>query len=81
MLQELDSKQELIDKLQRHLEDVVLKSKADIKVLVKEVKLLRGSQEELKEMLNQSTEEKAELQVKCELYLNRYFEFGCDTCA
>ncbi|XP_020265604.1 PX domain-containing protein EREL1 isoform X1 [Asparagus officinalis] len=62
LLEDLDSKQEQIDKLQRHLEDVEMKSKADIKVLVKEVKFLRNSQRELKEMLNQSMKEKADLE-------------------
>lgn len=62
LLQELDSKQEQIDKLQRHIAGVEMKSKADIKVLVKEVKFLRGSQAELKEMLNQSIKEKTELE-------------------
>ena len=64
LLQELESKQEQIEKLQRHLEDVEMKSKADIRVLIKEVKFLRGSQAELKEMLNQSMKEKAEIEVK-----------------
>lgn len=61
--QELYSKQEEFVKMQKHLEELELKSKADIKVLVKEVKFLRKSQAELKEMLNQSVKEKTELEV------------------
>ncbi|KAJ6849767.1 PX domain-containing protein EREL1 isoform X1 [Iris pallida] len=62
LLQELNAKQDKIENLQRHLVDVEMKSKADIKVLVKEVKFLRSSQAELKEMLNQSMKEKTELE-------------------
>lgn len=60
--QELSAKQEQIVKLERDFEHLEKKSKADIKVLVKEVKFLRNSQAELKEMLNHSTKEKAELE-------------------
>ncbi|KAJ6807827.1 PX domain-containing protein EREL1 isoform X1 [Iris pallida] len=62
LLQELDAKKDKIENLQRRLENVEMKSKTDIKVLVKEVKLLRSSQAELKEMLNQSMKEKTELE-------------------
>lgn len=62
--QELSTKQEHIAILERHIEQLEMKSKADVKVLVKEVKFLRKSQEELKEMLNQSTKEKGDLEVK-----------------
>ncbi|PKU74445.1 PX domain-containing protein EREL1 isoform X1 [Dendrobium catenatum] len=60
--QELSTKQEHIAILERHIEQLEMKSKADVKVLVKEVKFLRKSQEELKEMLNQSTKEKGDLE-------------------
>ncbi|XP_042468738.1 PX domain-containing protein EREL1-like isoform X1 [Zingiber officinale] len=60
--QELDSKQEELVNMQKSLEELELKSKADIKVLVKEVKFLRKSQAELKEILNQSVREKTELE-------------------
>ncbi|XP_010913328.1 PX domain-containing protein EREL1 isoform X3 [Elaeis guineensis] len=62
LLQELDAKQEVLGTMQKHLEELEKKSKADIKVLVKEVKFLRSSQVELKEMLNQSLREKTELE-------------------
>ncbi|KAG6502989.1 hypothetical protein ZIOFF_035278 [Zingiber officinale] len=61
--QELDNKQEELVNMQKRLEELELKSKANIKVLVKEVKFLRKSQAELKEMLNQSVKEKTELEV------------------
>ncbi|KAG0455709.1 hypothetical protein HPP92_023497 [Vanilla planifolia] len=60
--QALAAKQDQIDNLQRHLEELQKKSKADVKVLVKEVKLLRKSQVELKERLNHSTKHKAEFE-------------------
>lgn len=68
LLQELD-KQEQIEKLQKRLDGVGTKSKADIRILVKEVKFLRSSQAELKEMLNQSLQEKTELEVKYYVFL------------
>lgn len=61
--QELSTKLEQIANLERHLEQLEMKSKADIKVLVKEVKFLRNYQEELKKMLNQSTKEVKDLEV------------------
>ncbi|KAL8496963.1 hypothetical protein ACS0TY_020590 [Phlomoides rotata] len=55
--QELGSaKQQFEDLLKRH-QELHLKSKADIKVLVKEVKSLRSSQAELNQQLNQSLKE------------------------
>ncbi|XP_042470255.1 PX domain-containing protein EREL1-like isoform X3 [Zingiber officinale] len=60
--QGLDSNQEKLDNMRKLMEELELKSKADIKVLVKEVKVLRKSQADLKEMLNQSLKEKTELE-------------------
>lgn len=62
LCQELSTKQEQIVNLERHLEHLEKKSKADIKLLVKEVKFLRNSQAELKEMLDLSTKEKDDLE-------------------
>ncbi|XP_052194943.1 PX domain-containing protein EREL1 isoform X2 [Diospyros lotus] len=59
-LQELDvTKKQLEDFLKQH-KDLEVKSKADIKVLVKEVKALRRSQAELQKDLDQSLKEKSE---------------------
>ncbi|MQL81740.1 hypothetical protein Taro_014204, partial [Colocasia esculenta] len=63
LMQDFDAKKEQLASLQKHLEEVEIKSKGDIKVLVKEVKSLRNSQAELKEMLNQSVKGKKELEV------------------
>uniref|UniRef100_A0A7N0ZSR9 PX domain-containing protein n=1 Tax=Kalanchoe fedtschenkoi TaxID=63787 RepID=A0A7N0ZSR9_KALFE len=60
--QELVMTEEQLKSLQKRYEDLELKSKADIKVLVKEVKLLRSSQKQLKEELNRSVQEKANAQ-------------------
>ncbi|URE40496.1 PX [Musa troglodytarum] len=62
LLQELGSKQEELLNMRKHLGEQESKSKADIKVLVKEVKFLRKSQAELKELLNQTLKEKSELE-------------------
>ncbi|XP_010928331.1 PX domain-containing protein EREL1 isoform X1 [Elaeis guineensis] len=62
LLRELDTKQEELEIMQKRLEELEMKSKADIKVLVKEVKFLRSSQAELRELLNQSLKEKTELE-------------------
>lgn len=61
--QELGSaKQQFEDLLKRH-QELEVKSKADIKVLVKEVRSLRSSQSELTQQLKQSQREKSEMEV------------------
>ncbi|PIA42352.1 hypothetical protein AQUCO_02000065v1 [Aquilegia coerulea] len=62
LVQELDSTKEKLVKLQKLHEELQLKSKADTKVLVKEVKSLRNSQAELKQELGWSQKEKSELE-------------------
>lgn len=63
LCQELDfAKQQFEDLLKRH-QELEAKSKADIRVLVKEVKSLRNSQAELNQKLNLSLREKSELEV------------------
>ncbi|KAL6534105.1 hypothetical protein OROHE_013938 [Orobanche hederae] len=60
---QLDSaKQQFEDLLKRH-QELELKSKADIKVLVKEVRSLRSSHAELTKQLNQSLEEKSKAEA------------------
>ncbi|KAI3468010.1 hypothetical protein Pfo_024673 [Paulownia fortunei] len=62
LYQELDSaKQQFQELLKRH-QELEVKSKADIKVLVKEVKSLRSSQAELNQRLNQSLKEKSKVE-------------------
>ncbi|XP_039141859.1 PX domain-containing protein EREL1-like isoform X1 [Dioscorea cayenensis subsp. rotundata] len=62
LMQELDGKRVQIENLQKRLEVMEVKSKSDIEVLVKEVKVLRSSQADLKEALNRSLKEKTELE-------------------
>ncbi|OVA13728.1 Phox homologous domain [Macleaya cordata] len=62
LVQELDSTKQKLVNLQKFHEELLLKSKADTKVLVKEVKSLRNSQTELKQELGQSLKEKSELE-------------------
>lgn len=63
LLQELDFAREQLDDLQKHHEEFELKSKTDVKVLVKEVKSLRNSQSELKQELSRLMKEKLEVEV------------------
>lgn len=63
LLEELETKRKEVESLQQHIGEFETKSKADIKVLVKEVKSLRNSQKEMKKVLNQYHEEKTELEV------------------
>lgn len=62
LLQELDVAREQLDDLQKHHEEFELKSKTDVKVLVKEVKSLRNSQSELKQELSRLMKEKLEVE-------------------
>ncbi|XP_034695390.1 PX domain-containing protein EREX-like [Vitis riparia] len=62
LLQELDVAREQFENLQKHQEESEAKSKADIKLLVKEVKSLRGSQSELKQELSKLMKEKIEVE-------------------
>nr|CAB3468521.1 unnamed protein product [Digitaria exilis] len=64
LLEELEMKQKEVESLKQHLGEVEAKSKADIKVLVKEVKSLRNSQKEMKKVLNQYLEEKTDLEAQ-----------------
>lgn len=52
-----------LEDLRKRQEELEAKSKADIKVLVKEVKSLRINQNELQQELNQTMKDKAELEV------------------
>ncbi|XP_071702114.1 PX domain-containing protein EREL1-like [Rutidosis leptorrhynchoides] len=58
LLQELDNAKNKFEQLLKKHQELEVKSKADVKVLVKEVKSLRSSQAELKQQLNQSLFEK-----------------------
>ncbi|KAJ8534979.1 hypothetical protein K7X08_016707 [Anisodus acutangulus] len=60
VLQELDATKRKLDDLQKQHQELEVKSKADLKVLIKEVKSLRVSQADLKEQLNHSLKEKLE---------------------
>lgn len=60
LLQDLDAVREQLEILSKQYAELEAKSKADIKVLVKEVKSLRSSQTELKKELSESMKEKCE---------------------
>ncbi|XP_043701603.1 PX domain-containing protein EREL1-like isoform X2 [Telopea speciosissima] len=62
LMQGLDSTREQLQNLQKHHEELEMKSKADVKVLVKEVKSLRSSQSDLRQELSQLLNEKSELE-------------------
>ncbi|CAI8599616.1 unnamed protein product [Vicia faba] len=60
LLQDLDAAREQLEILSKQYVELEAKSKADIKVLVKEVKSLRSSQTELKKELSEAIKEKLE---------------------
>ncbi|XP_062099356.1 PX domain-containing protein EREL1 isoform X2 [Humulus lupulus] len=60
LLQELDSSKEQLEIFSKQYEDLEAKSKADRKLLVKEVKSLRNSQSQLEDELSNSLKEKVE---------------------
>ncbi|XP_020549873.1 PX domain-containing protein EREL1-like [Sesamum indicum] len=60
--QELDSAKRRFEDLLKQHQELEMKSKADIKVLVREVKSLRSSQAELNQQLNQSFKEKSKME-------------------
>ncbi|CAK8568605.1 unnamed protein product [Lathyrus sativus] len=60
LLQDLNAAREQLEILSKQYVELEAKSKADIKVLVKEVKSLRSSQTELKKELSESIKEKRE---------------------
>lgn len=62
LLQELDESKQQVGNLQKRYEELELRSKADLKVLVKEVKSLRNTQNHLKQELSQSLEEKRKVE-------------------
>ncbi|XP_057967915.1 LOW QUALITY PROTEIN: PX domain-containing protein EREX [Malania oleifera] len=62
LLHELDVAREQLLNLQKQHEELEIKSKADVKVLVKEVKSLRSSHSELKQELGRVMKEKIEVE-------------------
>ncbi|XP_060208871.1 PX domain-containing protein EREL2 isoform X2 [Lycium barbarum] len=60
VLQELDATKRKLDELQKQHQELEVKSKADLKILIKEVRSLRVSQADLKQQLNHSLKEKLE---------------------
>ncbi|KAE8680829.1 signal recognition particle 54 kDa protein 2-like [Hibiscus syriacus] len=62
LLQDLDVARKQLADLKNHHEELEVKSKADVKLLVKEVKSLRSSQSELKKELSRVMKEKLELE-------------------
>ncbi|GMJ15855.1 hypothetical protein like AT4G32160 [Hibiscus trionum] len=66
MLQELNATKEQLNHISKRYEELEAKSKADIKVLVKEVKSLRKSQRELMQEVGQSLSEKSEAEAQLE---------------
>ncbi|KAE8696125.1 signal recognition particle 54 kDa protein 2-like [Hibiscus syriacus] len=62
LMQELDVARKQLADLQKHHEELEVKSKADVKLLVKEVKSLLSSQSDLKQELSHVVKEKLELE-------------------
>ncbi|KAG4190414.1 hypothetical protein ERO13_A07G029000v2 [Gossypium hirsutum] len=66
MLQELNASKEQLNIISKQYEELETKSKAEIKVLVKEVKSLRKSEKELKQEVDQSLSKISEVQLEHE---------------
>ncbi|KAF2301386.1 hypothetical protein GH714_023539 [Hevea brasiliensis] len=62
LLQQLNVAREELEELHKHQEELELKSKADVKLLVKEVKTLRSSQSDMKQELSRLMKEKIEIE-------------------
>lgn len=65
LVEELDATKKQLEKLLKQHEELEMKSKSDIKVLVKEIKSLRSSQTQMKQELSRSLKEKSETEVGC----------------
>lgn len=63
LLQNLETAKEHLEVLSKQYGELEAKSKADVKVLVKEVKSLRNSQTKLKKELSESIKENSETEV------------------
>ena len=63
LLENLDATKEQLEILSKQYGELEAKSKADVKVLVKEVKSLRNSQTKLKKELSESIKEHSETEV------------------
>ncbi|KAL4302867.1 hypothetical protein GQ457_10G002710 [Hibiscus cannabinus] len=66
MLQELNASKEQLNIISKQYEELETKSKADIKLLVKEVKSLRKSEKQLKQEVGQSLSKISEVEVQLE---------------
>lgn len=72
---ELDSSREQLNNLQKCREEADLKSKSDVKLLVREVKLLRSSQSEMRQELDRVSKEKVEIEVIVHLVILLFLVF------
>ncbi|KAJ4845503.1 hypothetical protein Tsubulata_013016 [Turnera subulata] len=62
LMQQLDLARQEVEKLRKDNDELELKAKADVKLLVKEVRALRGSQSELKQELSRLMKDKIEVE-------------------
>lgn len=63
LLQQMDDLRDKFENLRKEHEELEVKSKAELKVLVKEVKSLRTTQSELRVELSRTMKEKLETEV------------------
>lgn len=66
-LQQIDDLRNNFENLHKEHEELEVKSKTELKVLVKEVKSLRTTQSELRQELSHTMKEKLEMEVICSL--------------
>lgn len=64
LLHQIDDLRDNFENLHKEHEELEVKSKAERKVLVKEVKSLRTTQSELRQELSRTMKEKLEMEVK-----------------
>lgn len=76
LLHELDDAREQLSDLHKHHEEFEAKSKADVKLLVKEVKSLRSSQSELKHEFSRLLKEKIEVEVSVSIACIIFISFA-----
>ncbi|KAG7642005.1 Phox homologous domain [Arabidopsis suecica] len=77
LLQEMDATKQQLEDLSRRYVELEAKSKADIKVLVREVKSLRRSHMEMEKELTRSLTEKSDTEVNLKLVNKKHYIIAC----
>jgi len=73
----MDATEQQLEDLSRRYVELEAKSKADIKVLVREVKSLRRSHMEMEKELTRSLTEKSDTEVNLKLVNKKHYIIAC----